>query len=157
MSKSFHQLRIEHFMRLAGQAVPDQPTELDEATRILRAKLILEEAFETIREGLGIDIIIMGGDDEGDTFDPLDFDLILKCTKPMNMVEFADGCADLSVVTIGSLSAAGITDGPLLEIVDQSNLSKFGPGSYRRDDGKWMKPPNFKPPDIAGILEQQRQ
>ena len=39
--------------------------------------------------------------------------------------------------------------------VDQANLRKFGPGSYERDDGKWIKPPDWTPPDILGVLERQ--
>ncbi|RME85522.1 MAG: hypothetical protein D6785_04320, partial [Planctomycetota bacterium] len=46
--KSPHQKRVEEFMRLAGQEIPEVPTLPDEKTRLLRSKLILEEALETI-------------------------------------------------------------------------------------------------------------
>jgi len=59
------------------------------------------------------------------------------------------------VVTIGTLIAFGVDDEPVLEEVDQANLRKFGPGSYERDDGKWIKPPDWTPPDILGVLERQ--
>ena len=48
-----HCERVREFMERAGQDTPLEYTPLDEPTRILRAKLILEEALETIRE-LGI-------------------------------------------------------------------------------------------------------
>ena len=72
-----------------------------------------------------------------------------------NLVEIADGCADLSVVTIGTLSACGIADEMLLGVVDANNLAKFGPGHSIREDGKLIKPKNHKPPDIAQLLEIQ--
>jgi predicted HAD superfamily Cof-like phosphohydrolase len=40
------------------------------------------------------------------------------------------------------------------QAVDQNNLAKFGPGGHRREDGKWVKPPDHKPPDIAGLLDK---
>jgi predicted HAD superfamily Cof-like phosphohydrolase len=73
------------------------------------------------------------------------------------MIEVADGCADVSVVTIGTLSACGIADKPLLKEVDESNLRKFGPGYSKREDGKWIKPPDWKVPDIAKVLNEQMQ
>ena len=65
-----------------------------------------------------------------------------------------DGCADISVVTIGTLIAFGVDDEPVLEEVDSANLRKFAPGSYRRDDGKWMKPPNWTAPNIMGAVDR---
>jgi len=38
--------------------------------------------------------------------------------------------------------------------MDNANLRKFGKGSYRRADGKWVKPPNFRGPDIQGVIER---
>jgi hypothetical protein len=34
-------------------------------------------------------------------------------------------------------------------------MAKFGPGGYKRSDGKWCKPPNWKKPDLKAIIEQQ--
>ena len=70
------------------------------------------------------------------------------------MVETIDGCCDLAVVTTGTLSACGVPDLPFQQAVDQNNLEKFGPGNTIRDDGKLIKPPGHKPPDIAGILSR---
>lgn len=43
------------------------------------------------------------------------------------------------------------------QLVDENNLAKFGPGGYRRDDGKWIKPPGHKPPAIAKALRWQQE
>lgn len=136
--KSFHQKRVEKFMGLAQQELPLSPTIPSHEVLRLRAKLILEEALETVQAlGFEADVVFHG-----------DF-----VRPPQNLVGILDGCADLSVVTIGTLSACGVPDIELLELVDANNLAKFGPGGYRRDDGKWIKPPGHKAPDIAGLLE----
>ena len=71
------------------------------------------------------------------------------------MVKIVDGCADVSVVNIGCLLACGIADVPILEEVDQNNLSKFGAGYYRDEYGKLRKPPGHKPPDFKKVLISQ--
>jgi predicted HAD superfamily Cof-like phosphohydrolase len=143
--RSKHQRRIENFMLLAGQEVKYFPRIPTDDIRKLRATLILEEALETI-DALGFGVKITGPH-------PKDFELIGG--GPCNIIEVADGCADISVVTIGTLSAFGIGDKALLKEVDESNLRKFSAGGYRRDDGKWIKPPDWKAPDIEGVLKKQ--
>lgn len=143
--KSEHQARIEAFMKLAGQAVPTIPVMPSLEVRRLRANIILEEALETI-QGLGFALRMK----------PFDNEFELMEDGAPDIVEVVDGCADISVVTIGTLSAFGVADQPILEAVDAANLTKFGPGSYRRaSDGKWMKPPDFKAPDIMDVLIRQ--
>lgn len=132
-------------MALANQEVPEKPTMPDEATRRFRAKIILEEALETIA-GLGFDVVMK----------PFDLELeVGPQVREPNMEEIVDGCADIIVVTTGTLSACGVADVAVQNEVDQANLRKFGPGSYKREDGKWMKPPDFRPPDIEAVLAAQ--
>lgn len=147
--RTAHQQRVDEFMRLAGQELPTAPTEPNEAVRLLRARLILEEALEAVA-GLGVRISD-GYCGNGIHIGRIDFEI----NGPMNLVEVVDGCCDTIVVATGTLSACGVSDDAVQRAVDESNLAKFGPGSYRRDDGKWMKPPGFRPPNIAAILEQQ--
>lgn len=143
--KTVHQQRIEKFMGLAGQAVPAAPVMPSFEVRRLRANLILEEALETIA-GLGFEVNQVGPDG----------DFEIKEFQHPDIVEVVDGCADISVVTVGTLSAFGVSDAPVLDVVDHANLRKFSPGSYRREfDGKWMKPPDFKPADIMSVLLEQ--
>jgi predicted HAD superfamily Cof-like phosphohydrolase len=80
--------------------------------------------------------------------------MVFQAHGQFNMEETIDGCCDLSVVTIGTLSTLGVPDKPFLEEVDNNNLAKFGPGGYRNDYGKWVKPPGHKPPDISRILSE---
>lgn len=148
-----HQARINEFMEKAKQELPHKPTIPSREVGYLRAALILEEAFELINEGLGIDICVEEKDGE---YRVLEFnDLRLRSFNIADMIKIADGCADLSVVNIGTLSACGIKDKPLLEAVDKNNLEKFGPGHSIIEDGKLIKPENHKPPDIEKVLRDQ--
>lgn len=141
--RSDHQQRVDQFMRLAHQELPTSPAMPAFPVRKLRANIIFEEALETL-EGLGF-LPYWNGDS-----------WTLKEIHTPDLVKAVDGCADLRVVTTGTLSAMGVHDLALQEEVDRNNLMKFGPGSYRREsDGKWMKPPGHQPPDILGILRAQ--
>lgn len=141
-----HALRIEKFMRLAGQDCPVKPTLPSVLIRKHRARLILEECLETLN-GLGFKV--SGPDSEWVTVD----DLVEVDSG--NLLEIVDGCADLSVVTIGTLIACGVQDYEVLEEVDKNNLAKFGPGGYKNEVGKWIKPPGHPRPDLESILKTQ--
>lgn len=157
--RSEHQKRVDKFMVLAGQDVPDEPIFIvpSDEIRILRAKLILEEAIETIYNGLGVMITVSSTNYPNvpepnhwlvEPEDKFEFQIAGR----YDPIETIDGCCDIKVVTTGTLSALGIPDEPFQKEVDENNLAKFGPGSYRREDGKWIKPPDHKPPEIAKIL-----
>lgn len=143
--RSPHQQRVDEFMRLASQELPPRPIIPSLAVRQLRANLILEEALETIK-GLGFRV----------DRDEVTGALVAMAAYEPDIVEVVDGCADIKVVTTGTLSAFGVGDMPIQLAVDEANLNKFGPGSYRREsDGKWIKPPDFKPADIMALLRVQ--
>ncbi len=150
-NKSDHYKRIEEFMRLAGQDTPDKPIIPSLEVRELRAKLILEEALETI-QALGFDVVI-DNDTEYDTIVQMNNNLrFVEAYKP-SLEEIVDGVIDISVVSYGTLVACGVPDLPFQEEVDNNNLAKFGPGHSRREDGKLIKPPDHKPPRIKELLE----
>jgi predicted HAD superfamily Cof-like phosphohydrolase len=137
-------------MQKAGQDTPSSVVIPDEETRILRAKLILEEALETLT-ALGVTATVTDSDGKLGRSTKLSF----AVTGEADLEEIVDGCADISVVTIGTLVAFGVDDESILEEVDKANLRKFAEGSYRREDGKWMKPPGWTKPDILGVVERQ--
>lgn len=147
MRRTAHQQRVDEFMRKAGQDVPDVPVEPSNEVKILRAKLILEEALETIK-GLGVTVSFDG-------YPPDGHDVTYKVDGPFNLVEVVDGCCDVKVVTTGTLSACGVADMDVQAMIDESNLAKFGSGGYKREDGKWIKPPDWEAPDILSVLIQQ--
>lgn len=137
---------VESFMEGAGQEVPQVPTMPDEATRLLRARLIMEETLETIERGLGVTVRL-------DEVQPVHFcDLTFHPTGPGDMVELIDGCCDVAVVTTGTLSAAGVPDRPFTCEVNGNNLKKLS-RQARDQHGKLLKPVGHKPPRIAEILD----
>lgn len=149
-----HYRRVRQFMQKVGQQIPEEPVVPDAHTRTLRAKLILEEALETI-EALGVRVAAhRNGAEVLLTSDGAD--LTFEATDQVDMEGVVDGCADISVVTVGTLISFGIDDEPVLEEVDAANLRKFEPGSYMREDGKWIKPPDWQPPDIGGVINAMR-
>lgn len=135
MKTTEHYDRVKRFMELAGQETPAYPAIPSEEVRKLRANLIMEEAAETVA-ALGFTVEY--------SFKP-------DPDKKLDLVEIIDGCCDLSVVNEGTLIACGVPDRPFLEEVDQNNLDKIEKGTTR-EDGKLIKPPDHRPPDIRSIL-----
>lgn len=149
-----HIQSVRTFMEKAGQNLPATPIVPNAETRILRAKLIFEEAMETI-DALGVCIGV------NDEYDLGTSQISFGDTGKVDLVEIADGCADVLVVTTGTALACGIDPAPVQKLIDDSNLAKFGPGGYKSDgtdgnaEGKWIKPPDWVKPDLAGELERQ--
>lgn len=138
-----HYDRVKQLMQKAGQECPEKPTIPSKEIRRLRAKLILEEAIAETIVALGFRIMST----------PSGFEIIEVCEP--SLVDIIDGCIDTRVVTTGTLISCGIKDIIPCQLVDMNNLNKFGPGSYRREDGKWIKPPGHKPPDWKAEIERQ--
>lgn len=154
------QKQVKEWMIAFGQDAPDKPIIPSLEIRKLRAKLILEEALETIVYGLGIYWLKQGRDYN---FDLADILAVLNHNeakfedqeeiKP-NLELIADGCSDLKVVTYGTLVACGLIKqepkipyepldkhyDPLFDEIMRSNWSKFWtteevntPDSYPQD------------------------
>jgi len=146
--KSGHQTRIEEFMTGCGQEVPLVPTVPSHEVRVLRARLILEEALETVK-ALGFRLYTKAGRSY------LSFgDFQFSPEVDPNLVEIADGCADISVVAYGTLSACGIADQSLILEVDKNNLEKLEKGTVD-EHGKLTKPKDHQPPEIEKLLKEQ--
>ncbi len=151
--KSQHQLRVEDFMHKASQVLPPLPTMPDWQVRILRVRLLISELLEF---AAAADVSIYAAKLIHANGGKLFFDdLEFQAGDDTDMVEYADGLADLSVVTIGAMSAAGIADGPLLHEVDRSNLDKFRGDAHLDEHGKWIKPSDWQPPNIKAVLLEQ--
>ena len=151
-----HASDVALFAKLAGQVIPDTIGVPDEKTRILRAKLIMEEALETIR-GLGVNIVSTSGLIINiDEFKGGKFTFCKDDFHDPNLKEIVDGCLDLRVVTTGALIACGVPDiEDLQECVDVNNITKFrkDKDGHLREDGKWVKPSDHPAPRIDAILK----
>ena len=177
------QQEIITLMKQFEQEVKESPELPDPATRLLRARLVFEEALEfvracgcTVNSGAGTPVI----DDIAVQLDP---------DGTPDLVEYVDGCVDQLVVTYGALNAAGIQVQSAWDEVQRSNMSKAWPhcsvcdavlergsGSdlvhpvdsyahggawqtvlkvHKREDGKFIKAPTYSPANIKRIIEEQ--
>lgn len=143
-----HIENVKQFMSKAEQEVKEKPEYLDTSTSMFRCGLIMEELNELIA-ALGLNMAIIKGDD-----DTAQVVLDDRGPEPC-MVEIADALADIIVVTTGTALAHGIDLAPILDMVDASNLDKFRGDAHMRGDGKWIKPSDWKAPDIKAELERQ--
>ncbi len=71
-----------------------------------------------------------------------------------DLVEVADALADIVYVAYGTAHVYGIDLDAVLDEVHASNMTKLGPGGrpVRRPDGKVLKGPDYRPPDVNGVL-----
>ena len=105
-----NQKQVKDWMQAFGQDTPEKPTIPSLEVRKLRAKLILEEALETIEAlGLVIEVSKLTEGLTGYKFNTLSYVNFTVANAP-NLLEIADGCEDLKVVTEGTLVACGLTN-----------------------------------------------
>lgn len=132
----------------------------NKALRLFRARLVLEETLETIA-ALGFDCngTILDRENQQDHPDPRLRRAILwsaeYITHGPDVVELSDGIADSTYVHLGTASTFGIDIEPIWREVHRTNMAK---GVAPVDDVvnlKTIKPPGWKPPDVAGLLRQQ--
>lgn len=70
--------------------------------------------------------------------------------------EIADAITDLAYVVVGAAVAHGLDLSLLFDEVHAANMRKLR-GKYTiRPDGKIIKPKDWEPPNISGVLARQR-
>ena len=82
---------------------------------------------------------------------------LCRAIDKRNLVEIADGIADLLYVTIGTALEFGLTEclGDIITEVHRSNMSKLVDGKpIKREDGKVLKPDTYSPADLAPIIKR---
>lgn len=121
----------------------------------LRAKLNLEEAVTEYFEAC---FDLSEGQPWHVAFKSAILNLIAVAEQAKVSVDLpmiADSLADAAYVIEGANLEFGIDSGPVLDEVHRSNMTKVdGPV---RADGKRLKPENWQPPDIIGVLYEQSQ
>jgi len=183
MNKPYQpQQDIVTLMKQFEQEVKDSPELPDAATRLLRARLVFEEALEFVR-ACGCTVTSA----QQPVIDEIAVQLDPNSTP--DFVEYVDGCIDQLVVTYGALNAAGVKAQSAWDEVQRSNMSKAWPhcsvcdavlerGSgpdlvhagdsyahggawqtvlkvHKRDDGKFIKAPTYSPANIERVIEEQ--
>ena len=77
----------------------------------------------------------------------------LSAFKNNDMIEVADGLADMVWVIMGMCNSVGINFDKIWEEVKGSNMSKFVDGKFIKNDaGKIMKPETYFKPNIKKAL-----
>jgi len=150
MEKSDIRSQVEEFMVAAKQEIKTSPGAPSDDVIRLRAKLIVEEVFELLEA-------LFDPDNKSDLGVAHAAALkLIESPIKVDMVEVADACGDIDYVTEGLRLAFGINGKPIADEVQRTNMEKFGEGSWvRESDGKQMKPPGWKAPDILKFLKEQ--
>jgi predicted HAD superfamily Cof-like phosphohydrolase len=73
-----------------------------------------------------------------------------------DLIGIADALADIVYVAYGTAHVYGIDLDAVLDEVHASNMTKLGADGLpiRRADGKVLKGPDYRPPDIAAVLSR---
>lgn len=82
-----------------------------------------------------------------------EFDELQEAMAAKNLPAVAKELADLLYVVYGTAVSYGVDMDPVFREVHRSNLSKVG--GYKREDGKWVKPPTYSPADVGPLLASQ--
>ena len=77
-------------------------------------------------------------------------DELAQAVAEGDLAEMVDALCDLLYVTYGAAVDLGVDLQPFFAAVHRSNMAKVG--GRRREDGKWLKPEGWTPPDVAGLL-----
>lgn len=128
------QALVKIFHRATGGTVGEYPEIRDAALRIA---LIREEA-EEFAQACGYEM----------------YDHSADYLNSPDLTAAADALGDLLYVVYGAGVAFGIDLGPVFDEIHKSNMSKVG--GPKRADGKQLKPPDYRAPELAPILEAQR-
>ena len=83
-----------------------------------------------------------------------EFQEYLQAEIDNDLVEIADALADMCVIADGTAIEYGIPLDDVREEVHRANMSKLGADGQPiySDDGKIMKGPDYKAPDVARVL-----
>lgn len=79
---------------------------------------------------------------------------LMDAAESGDLVSAIDGMVDLLYVIHGAAIEWGVDLDPFFDEVHEANMAKVG--GPVREDGKRLKPPGWKPPDIAAVLERQK-
>jgi pectin methylesterase-like acyl-CoA thioesterase len=116
---------LREFHSAAGLPLPGQPTARPElGSQTARPKIVADELRE-----------------------------LADAIEAGDIVEIADGTADVVYAVIGTAVTYGIPFDAVFAAVHESNMTKVRPGPPVIDvNGKILKGPHYRPPTIAPVL-----
>lgn len=142
-----YQKALLQWSEMTGDKAPVVPEMPDEATRVLRCRLLLEETLEFIRAS-GC-MVATWSDGRMTVQSRPDI-------HPPDLTAMAHENADVLYIAFGNAVAMGVDMGPVFAEVHAANLRKAGPdGALRKlSDGKVLKPAGWKPANVGAVLER---
>lgn len=135
--------QVHEFHSRMGIPICTIPAVPDAARVKLRLSLLAEEFFESLAACYPLNPSLRDAV----------MDEIRYCTPHVDLVELVDGWADMIYIIAGSAHEFGVRMKPIQREVHRTNMLKE-PGNLR-PDGKVMKPPDWRPPEVARLLRQQ--
>lgn len=119
--------KVKEFMQAFNQLTPIIPDFPDPATVELRLELIREELEE-----------------------------LTQAIESKDLVGVADALTDILYVTYGAGIAFGLNLDECFHEVHDSNMSKLGENGkpIYREDGKVLKGPKYRPPNLGLVIEK---
>ncbi len=84
-----------------------------------------------------------------------EFEELQEAMQGKDLPAIAKELADLLYVVYGTAVSLGIDMDPVFKEVHRSNMSKIG--GYKREDGKWVKPPTYSPASLDAIIRTQME
>jgi len=141
---------VAEFMDKFGRSRAERPSQLSEVENLLSCELIREEFIDELLPASGMILV----DADGDTNRPVN---VVSPFNAQDLVEIADALGDIIYVCYLKALKHGIDLDEVIAEIHRANMSKLGPDgkAILREDGKIIKGPNYSPPNIGRILEQQ--
>lgn len=141
----------EFFMVCLQERMPDRPGAGD--SEVVRSKLrLVGEEFGELLDG-----VLGKWSTEPWRFTRLREELtfcIDHLPVEVDLLETADAIVDLGYVLEGLAIVLGVDTNAVWREVQRANMAKAD-GPRRPSDNKLLKPPGWRPPDIAGVLRAQ--
>jgi hypothetical protein len=86
------------------------------------------------------------------------YDELEELKEAKDEAEEVDALLDATYYILNHLAGTGLDIRPIWTMIHKANMTKFGPGGYKNEIGKWCKPKDFVPPDdqIRQEIKNQR-
>lgn len=160
-NKTLLHKQVKEFMIAMDQHREEKPTaKIPAKIVLLRARLIMEEAFEMMKSCFTgnltceVPYVVTDLEDcEKRVRGILSYYMSGQFLPAVDLPELADALGDLDYVVEGTRMAFGIDGDPIAKAIHEANMKKLdGPID---EYGKKTKPLNWTPPDIRQILLDQ--
>jgi predicted HAD superfamily Cof-like phosphohydrolase/DNA-binding transcriptional regulator YiaG len=150
MVREFHTVVV-------GHTLPERPEIPPDPILRRQMRLITEEYLELMEAAYGPDQLVAFDGRDGDAISLAQELRRLVDNAPfdVNFPELLDATVDLDYVVEGMRNWCGINSRAAWALVHAANMAKAG-GPRRESDGKMLKPPGWKPPDLAAEIERQK-